>query len=231
MRIFTYLNAVFHVIIVAMGLSVLIVFMYTFTKRKYEGIKFWCKFESKVLGMKLDFKGELHEDTQILIINHQSMLDILAVESATKRHLAWVSKEEITNLFWLGHINKAPKQITIRRGDPRALQTLIKEAKDRIAQNRVLCIFPEGTRTRGVKMIKFKGGSKILCEKLNLKVQPCVVIGTNHVFDSKRLVHSPGKSRVVFLPPVDTSKDGWYDDIQTTMHKQLAKELKELGYA
>jgi 1-acyl-sn-glycerol-3-phosphate acyltransferase len=77
----------------------------------------------------------------------------------------------------------------------------------------------------------FKRGSKVLCEKLKLKVQLCVVIGTNHVFDSKKLVHTPGRARVSFLNQIDTSQPNWYENAHETMQKELNKGIKEFGYS
>lgn len=53
---------------------------------------------------------------------------------------------------------------------------VLKEAKQRLSEDRVLAIFPEGTRSRNEKLLKFQSGAKILSEKLDLKVQPILIV-------------------------------------------------------
>lgn len=66
--------------------------------------------------------------------------------------------------------------ILLDREDKRSLVMLFKLAKERLDENRILAIFPEGTRSDGKEeFLPFKNGAKLLVEKYHLRYQPIVV--------------------------------------------------------
>jgi len=137
-----------------------------------------------------------------------------------------VAKKEIEKIPVFGHIMHPPKMISIDRSDRRSMVKLIKLAKERIEQGRVIGIFPEGTRGKGDKLLKFQEGAKALAEKLNLKVQPIVISGTRNILDSQHFEARAGVVRVTFLETIDPASDpNWYENLKITMEKTLADEL------
>jgi 1-acyl-sn-glycerol-3-phosphate acyltransferase len=104
-----------------------------------------------------------------------------------KRDIAWVAKKEIADIPWFGRILDAPKMIIVERENKKSLIKLLKDAKDRLEHGRQLAIFPEGTRSDGTKIRKFKAGAKMIAEKYELEVQPAIIIGSYDVFKSKEL--------------------------------------------
>ena len=82
-----------------------------------------------VLGIKLETEGNLDESCDMVLMNHQSLLDIIVMEYIHSRDLAWVAKKEITDLFFFGHIIKAPRMISIDRENKAGIINLLKEAK------------------------------------------------------------------------------------------------------
>lgn len=155
------------------------------------------------------------------------MLDIIVMEYIHKRNIAWVAKKQITDMFFFGHIIKAPRMISIDRENKAGLIHLLSEAKDRLDKGRPIAIFPEGTRGDGTFMGDFKAGAKMLGNKYNLKVQPVVMFNTRNIVDSKKLEASSGVVKVVFLEPVLASKDSsWYEDTEKNMKEVFYKEYK-----
>lgn len=92
---------------------------------------------------------------------------------------------------------KKPKLLCIDRKNPRDLVRVLKEAKERISEDRVLAIFPEGTRSKNEKMLKFQSGAKILSEKLNLKVQPILIVDSAKILDTKSFSASSGVLKII----------------------------------
>ena len=92
-----------------------VVFMYIFRNHTHKVIKIWMKIQMFFLGIKLEFEGELDESCDMLLLNHQSLLDIIVIEYIHSRDLAWVAKKEIADLFFFGHIIKAPRMISVDR--------------------------------------------------------------------------------------------------------------------
>lgn len=207
--------------------AIVVFFMYLFRNHTHKVIKIWMRFQMSVLGIKLIQEGKLDESCDMLILNHQSLLDIIVMEHVHSRHLAWVAKKEIADLFFFGHIIKAPKMISVDRENKAGLIHLLSEAKDRLNKDRPIAMFPEGTRSDGTYMREFKPGAKMIANKYNLRVQPVVVFNTRNIVNSQKIEASPGVVKVVYLNPVQASKDSsWYEDTEKQMREIFEKEYK-----
>ncbi|MBD3831678.1 MAG: 1-acyl-sn-glycerol-3-phosphate acyltransferase [Arcobacter sp.] len=207
--------------------AITVLCMYIFRNHTHKVIKVWMNFQMFVLGIKLEIEGKLDESCDMLIMNHQSLLDIIVIEYIHSRDLAWVAKKEITDLFFFGHIIKAPRMISVDRENKAGIIHLLKEAKDRLDKKRPIAMFPEGTRSDGTKMGSFKPGAKMVANKYNLKVQPIILFNTRNIVDSKSLKAAPGVVKVVFLEPVQASKDStWFEDTEIKMNEVFNKEYK-----
>lgn len=209
----------------SISLLFLILFMYLFKKHNRKIRKVWCSIQLKMLGITLHQKGIVDNSVNMYILNHQSLLDIIVLEAISDTNLCWVAKKEIGQLPIFGHILKAPEMIAIDRDSKKSLIQLLIDIKEKVAQNRPICIFPEGTRGRGDKLLKFKTGAKLAVEKLGLKVQPIVLTHTRDILDSKSFLANSGIVGVVYLDVIDTSIDGWFDILHTNMQKVLDDEL------
>lgn len=205
--------------------AITVVLMYIFRKHTHKVIKVWMSFQMYVLGIKLQIEGKIDESCDMIIMNHQSLLDIIVMEYIHSRDLAWVAKKEISDLFFFGHIIKAPKMISIDRENKAGIITLLKEAKDRLDKGRPIAMFPEGTRSDGKSMSNFKAGAKMVANKYNLKVQPIVLFNTRNIVDSKKLLAAPGVVKVVFLEPIKASKDNdWFESVEEKMKETFMRE-------
>lgn len=208
--------------------SFTIIFMYVFRKHNYAVRHFWMRMQIKLLGIKIEEVGTLDMSCDMVMMNHQSLLDIVVIDYLHERNLAWVAKKEITDLFFFGHIIKAPKMISIDREDKSGIVTLIKETKDRLSNDRPIAIFPEGTRSDGKRITKFKIGAKLIANKNNLRVQPIVIMNTRDILDSKTLRAKPGTVKVIYLDPVQAErKSDWFEETEEKMRTVLNKELEK----
>ena len=208
-------------------ISIVIILMYMFNKHNKIIRKIWGQIQIKLLGIKLKIEGEIDKNANMIILNHQSLVDIIVLEALHPKNISWVAKKEIANLFWFGHILKAPEMIIVERESKTSLIKLLKESKEKFEQNRPIAIFPEGTRTSGKKLHKFKAGAKLIANKYNFKVQPIVLIGTRNILDSTAMTQNSGTVKVVCLPTIQASSDtNWYDDMAIDMANILSKGIK-----
>jgi 1-acyl-sn-glycerol-3-phosphate acyltransferase len=207
--------------------AITVVLMYTFKNHTHKVIKAWMSFQMFVLGIKLETEGKLDDSCDMLLMNHQSLLDIIVIEYIHSRDLAWVAKKEIADLFFFGHIIKAPRMISVDRENKAGIIHLLKEAKDRLDKGRPIAMFPEGTRSNGSSMLNFKPGAKMIANTYNLKVQPIVLFNTRNIVDSKKLKASPGIVKVVFLEPIQADKNtDWFEETEEKMKEAFNKEYK-----
>ena len=205
--------------------AITVILMYIFKNHTHKVIKVWMHFQMFVLGIKLQTEGKLDESCDMILMNHQSLLDIIVMEYIHSRDLAWVAKKEITDLFFFGQIIKAPRMISIDRENKAGIINLLKEAKDRLDKGRPIAMFPEGTRSDGKQMLSFRPGAKILANRYNLRVQPIILFNTRNIVDSKKVLASPGIVKVVYLEPVQADKNtDWFEKIEEKMNETFNKE-------
>ncbi len=210
----------------AITVSFIIILIYMFKKQARKIRIMWAKLQIKLLGIEIEIVGKMDSDADMIILNHQSILDIVILEYNHTRDLVWVAKKEIADIPWFGHILKAPDMIVIERESKSSLVKLIKDSKVVIEDKRVIAIFPEGTRGDGKKIRKFKAGSKIIAQKHKLKVQPVVLIGTRNIFDSQNMKLQGGKVKIIYLPMVEAIKGStWYEDAEKDMNEIFYKEI------
>jgi len=222
------IKAIFIMVQFVFTILVTIVIMYIFRNNTYKIRQIWAKMQTYLIGFKIVQKGKPNLEAKLILVNHQSLLDITSLEAIYPKDLCWVAKKEIRDIPLFGHILEAPKMIIIDRKNTRSLVKLVKEAKERISNERVIAIFPEGTRGKGIKLSKFQKGPKFLAEKLNLKVQPVVVTNTRNIFDSQNFKAKSGTVTVTFLDLVDPKEDKeWYEKTREKMQKVLTQENKK----
>ena len=205
--------------------AITVVLMYTFRNHTHKIIKAWMAFQIFLLGIKIETQGKLDDTCDMVMMNHQSLLDIIVIEHIHNRDLAWVAKKEISDLFFFGHIIKAPRMISVDRENKAGIIHLLKEAKDRLDKGRPIAMFPEGTRSNGKSMLSFRPGAKMLANRFNLRVQPIVLFNTRNIVDSKKLLATPGIVKVIYLEPVQADKNtDWFEKVEEKMNEVFNKE-------
>jgi len=205
-----------------------IVLMYLFQNRTHGIRKTWANLQTYLIGFKIITHGDISPKTTLLVMNHQSLLDIVTLEAIYPKNLCWIAKKEIEDIPLFGHIIPAPRMISIDRKDKRSIIKMLKEGKERVNEGRVLAMFPEGTRGRGDKLLKFQSGAKALAEKLDLIVQPAVITGARHVLDSQNFMANGGEVHVRFLDPIDPKTDEqWFEKMYDAMNQTLQSDLNQ----
>lgn len=209
----------------------LVVFIFCFTKVQntfWKIRKIWAKSQKYFIPYKIELVGEFNPNATMIIMNHQSTLDIIALEDLYPKNLCWIAKKELAQipLFKIAMIK--PQFLCIDRKNPRDLIRILKEAKQRLDENRVLAIFPEGTRSRSEKMLKFQNGVKILSEKLHLKVQPILIVDSAKILDTKSFSASSGTLKIICMDLVDTNDEKWAENTRKKMQEFLDSERAKL---
>ena len=177
---------------------------------------------------KTEMIGEMDMNADMFIMNHQGIMDIICMEAMQKNHLAWIAKKELFEIPYIGKLLKKGDMISIDRDDKRGAIALLKEVKNMIEnKKRKIAIFPEGTRARNQKLLSFKAGAKMISEKLQLKVQPIIIIGSKHFLDESKHTARGGVISYHFLPTIDTKDcaQSWYEDMQKEMQGVIDNEF------
>lgn len=219
------IRALFFAIEFVISVVLVVFFMWLFNNKNRAIRKFWGRSQRFFGGYKLEVIGDFSDEANILLINHQSMLDIIVIEELHPKNVCWIAKAQIGKIPIIGKILSLPKMIAVERENKHSLIKLLSEAKDRVENGRVLAIFPEGTRSQTNKLLPFKGGAKLLVEKLNLKVQPIVIVGSD-AMKVKEFSFKKADIKLFCLDLVDTSKENWLEATRESMQKVLDKNRK-----
>ena len=183
-----------------------------------------------LIGAKIEKVGERDPEANLFLMNHQGIIDIITMEAIENVHWRWVAKKELFEVPWFGLLLKGGDMISVDRENKAGLVKLFKDAKESIeTKRRAVAIFPEGTRASDQKLLPFKPGPRFIAQKLGMKVQPVVIVGSKWVLNEHNRTAHNGTIKVIYLPSVDVSnapKD-WYDRIAKDMQEVIDREAKE----
>jgi len=225
MKILAHINWFFATLIIFIALSLSIV-LYPILPRPYARkiaawlIKLTIFFRTTVIGKE-------DPNAQMFLINHQSDLDICVMEISTNKDLTWVAKKSLFQVPFFGLAMRLPEDIEVERESKTSLIKLLKAAKDRLGKKRIITMFPEGTRSRGKKMLPFKSGAKVIADKYALCVQPVVLIETAECYDIKRFYYIPRDIKVIYLDSfmADKNDKDWLKNLREKMQKVYDNEI------
>ena len=224
--IFSRIKAAYFAVEFLISILLVVFFMWLFKKHIHAVRKFWGRSQRFFGFYSLEVVGSFDERANMIIINHQSMLDIVVLEEVYPKNLCWIAKKEIADLPVIGQIIHVPQMISVERENKRSLIKLVKDAQDRVEKGRVLAIFPEGTRSHSKELLPFKGGAKIIADKLNLKIQPIVIAGSD-IMDVKSFSFKNGKIKIICLDLIDTAEPDWLENARAKMQETLDNERQK----
>jgi 1-acyl-sn-glycerol-3-phosphate acyltransferase len=180
-----------------------------------------------MVGGRAVAHGKMDPDADIYVMNHQGIIDIVAMEALQNNHLRWVAKKELFDAIWFGNLLRYGEMISLDRGNKASLVKLVKDVKESKEKfHRAVAIFPEGTRAKDQKLLPFKQGTKIIANKLGLKVQPVVITGSKWVLNEHEKTGHSGTVHYKFLPTIDVGKApaDWFEELHKTMQKEIDDE-------
>jgi len=184
-----------------------------------------------LLGGKIITHGKRDNSVDMFISNHQGIIDIVSLEADSNTDIRWVAKKQLFDAPWFGYLLKLPKMIEVDRENKSGLVKLLRDTKETITSQtkRVIAIFPEGTRTDKQELLEFKGGTKIVAEKLNLTIQPVIITNSKQLLNEHNKTAHNATVHITYLEPFQVSKanKGWYDELKVTMQKCIDTEYTE----
>ncbi|HQL42293.1 MAG TPA: lysophospholipid acyltransferase family protein [Spirochaetota bacterium] len=175
--------------------------------------KIWAWTMLIVTGVKVRVHGleKIQKGTQYVIIsNHQSQYDILALVTSLKIQFRWVIKKELLYMPLFGWALYASKNVFIDRGNRDRAIASINKAVSRLPQDVSLMVFAEGTRSNDGRLQKFKKGGFTIAIERTMPILPVVVKGSRQILPKGSLVVHSGTIDVVICDPIPT--DGYSHD-------------------
>ena len=211
--------------------AIMVPLMIIFPKKKSKVLHYWNRVIIFLLGGKIISHGKRDNSVDMFISNHQGIIDIVSLEADSNTNIRWVAKKQLFDAPWFGYLLKLPKMIEIDRENKTGLVKLLRDTKETVKSSpkRVIAIFPEGTRTDKQELLEFKGGTKVIAEKLELTIQPIVITNSKKLLNEHIKTAGNATVHITYLKPFKVSKANkdWYNKLRATMQKSIDNEYNK----
>ena len=175
-------------------------------------------------GTQITYLGEdrVPKNEAVLYIgNHRSYFDILMTYVRVPRPTGYIAKKEMLRYPLLVNWMKNLHCLFLDRKDLKQGMKTIVTAIEKVKSGISICIFPEGTRSKGGPMIDFKPGSMKLATKPKVPIIPVSIEGSYKIFEERGII-SPGTVKVMFHPAIST------DDLPKDSEKHLNDKVHDI---
>ena len=160
------------------------------------------------VGLSHEIRGREHlpAGPVLIAMKHQSAWDTFAAPVLFPM-VAMVIKRELGYVPFYGWYALKAGMIAIDRGGAgKALRRMVADCQDRLAQNRPILIFPEGTRSAIGAPVKYQTGVAALYSSLNVPLVP-VAVNSGLYWGRRAFTRRPGRIVVEILPAIAPGGD------------------------
>lgn len=165
----------------------------------------WARFLAWITPMFLRVEGRDNIDNNqsyVVVVNHQSQYDILALYGWLGVDFKWVMKMELRKVPVLGIACEKLGHIYIDRSDTQKALNSINAAKKKITGGTSVLFFPEGSRSREGKLNPFKKGAFRMALDLEIPILPVTLVDTRDILPSDTMDLFPGRAVMKIHPPI-----------------------------
>jgi 1-acyl-sn-glycerol-3-phosphate acyltransferase len=145
--------------------------------------RLWARLGLIFNNTPVELRGaeQLPDGPCILMSNHQSNFDILALSATIPRRIYWIAKKELFDIPIFGSSIRRGGYIPVDRSDGRKALKSMDNAATIIRQGKSVVMFPEGTRSRDGHLLPFKRGGFMLAVRAGVPVIPVTINGSGKV--------------------------------------------------
>ena len=171
--------------------------------------KFWSLFNVFLSGTRIVIHGKDKIEkgrTYIIMSNHQSLFDVLALIGKLPLQIRWIIKSEIRKIPVFGYTLERVGHIYIDRKRREDAYLSLDTAVRKIKEGTSVVIFPEGTRSSNGRLLKFRYGGAIMAIKSGVPILPITVNGGRFVLPRDTLSLRPGRIKIIVGDTIDPGR-------------------------
>jgi 1-acyl-sn-glycerol-3-phosphate acyltransferase len=169
------------------------------------GRRAWGPWGLTLAGARVEVtrRPPLPEGPIIFAWNHESVLDIWVAFQVLGRSFRFIAKQELFRMPVFGWYLRLGGHVPVDRGNhARAVESL-RHAGALVRGGTSLVVFPEGTRSRDLRVHAFKKGPFVVAMEAGVPVVPVAISGSGRVTPKNVVAVVPGTIRVAIGDPVD----------------------------
>lgn len=170
--------------------------------------------------------GETFDKPAVIIANHTSFLDILAMGMVNPK-IVFLVTDWVYNSPFFGKGVKLAGFYPVSQG----LEGGVEHLREKVNQGFSLMVFPEGTRSETNVIHRFHKGAFYLAEQFNLDILPVIIHGNSEVLPKGDLIIDDGAITLKILDrirPDDTSFGISYAERNKKISRYFKDKFAEL---
>lgn len=197
------------------------VWLFTFDRRRAlnRALGLWGALGTRAAGIRLEVEGAPHlaRRPAVFVLNHQSGIDPILVCALLRRDFVGVAKREIRRNPVLGPAFAFVGTVFVDRADRAQAARALAPAVATLRRGVAVAMAPEGTRSRGAAIGRFRKGAFRIAMAAGVPLVPIVIENAADVLPRGAWIMTAATVRVRVLPPLDTR--GWRPE---TLDREVA---------
>jgi 1-acyl-sn-glycerol-3-phosphate acyltransferase len=161
----------------------------------------------------------------LLAANHSSFLDPILVGSCLARRCSYLARDSLFRNRLMGAWLRALGAVPVSR-ESLAPKRAVKVCLEILAKNRLLIMFPEGTRSEDGSLGTFRRGISLIVKRSGAPVIPVRIVGSYEAWPRQRFLPREYPVRILFGKPLRFDEKGESADV---FLGRLRTSLEELG--
>jgi 1-acyl-sn-glycerol-3-phosphate acyltransferase len=145
----------------------------------------------------------------ILVANHASYLDTLALIDGIPRNFIYVAKQELAEKFHSRVFLQRLDTLFVERFDTKRSVMAIGECIAELTAGQSLAFYPEGTFRAEPGLLPFHMGAFVAASQSGIPILPVTIIGTRAILKSDSSFPHHGAIRIIIAPVLEPQGDDW----------------------
>jgi len=169
----------------------------------------------------------------VVVANHRSLLDILAVCAALPLNFRFLAKKELFYVPFMGWAMSCAGYVPLDRASHESGRKAIKRITELLAMRLSVLLFPEGTRSLDGKIHAFKMGAFKLARDSNVEILPVVIEGTGRALPKKSIfLRNRSKFIVSIGKPVslENFSDRSMEEVKEKIRHEMISRLERIRH-
>lgn len=140
-------------------------------EQRLQRIQWWSRRMLACLGVEFEMEGQFRPGGNLIVANHISWLDIMAVHAACPR-ARFVSKADVQDWPLINRLVDCAGTLYLRREQRRDAMRVVHEMAQALKDGHCVAVFPEGTTGDGRALLPFHANMLQAAIAVEVPIQP-----------------------------------------------------------